>query len=173
MSARVLNDAQFAAMVNEDGASRHLQSMVQGPGRGYYVSLPASAGTARTLRGRDASAVDVSFHRNRSRQAIKSTPWASQRELYQGGWNSGSKVDLDVSERVSDIGTALRKGYAHEQEAVYDANRGADLHTDLHPALARGPKVPPLFNERRPGRTGTYRIQRDHNPKNKRGWSYA
>jgi hypothetical protein len=175
MSARVLNDAQFAGMVNDDGASRHLHSMVQGPQRGYYVSLPTSEGTGLTVRGREATSVDVSYHRRRSQQAVKGTAWARNPELYQGGWNSGSKVDLDVSERVGDIGTALRKGHAQHQEAVYDANRGGDIALPgINSDLKAGPQPLPTFHDRRAdhgGLKGVYRIQADKS--SPRGWSYA
>lgn len=175
MSDRVLNHAQFAAMVNEDGASRRLDDMVQGPQHGYYVSLPATAGTSKTIKGRPVTAVDAAAHRSRSRLALRGTPYEGKREMYQGGWNSGAKADLDISDRVTDIGTALRRGYANTQEAIYDANRGADIAlTGIHPVLKSPPKPVPTFHDRRAdhgGLKGTYRIQADKSKKS--GWSYT
>jgi len=142
----VLQDDQFAAAVNQGGASRLLHSseavLTGEKGRGYAVArpgdtelkapVPLTAGTAREHA-----------------DMLRAQPHlANDNRAMQGGWrgtDSGDgreKAYLDLSHLRDDRKAAVSEGRAGRQEAIYDMKHERDIYmakpTPQPPARVRG-----------------------------------
>lgn len=130
----VLSHAQFAESY---GASREYLTGKKGKRGGYYVSrdprVPVQkGGGVEEISGApfDVPAAERHWHETRG-IALATTPEKSRERVHQGVWtDEGSgKTYLDISDRVSSLSQALRKGVDQNQLGVYAAGIDKTLPT--------------------------------------------
>lgn len=121
-----LSADQFAGQVNAGGASRMLHSRREAPSGARAKGLFA-VGLKGHEQTYDAPVVrqDVREH---EQKLLADPTLASTRQTMQGGWPKRGRIYLDASRQVKGRREAVALGRGNQQIAVYDMERGNDVH---------------------------------------------
>lgn len=140
----VISNQEFAKM---PGGSRELVSGKAGKRGGYYVSrdprLPVEkGGSPEATSNSSFDTKAVTAHREDVKNmASKIVPTgfgttrpATPKEsanVHQGIWNDpeSNKTYMDVSDRIPSLSTALKRGIAQKQLAIWAGSKGTELVT--------------------------------------------
>ena len=66
-------------------------------------------------------------HRVRQHLDAAKAMYGSRADLYQGGWQEGSNLVMDVSERYDSQDEALAVARRRGERAIYDLNSGTEI----------------------------------------------
>lgn len=132
----VLSHSQFAKLY---GGSREYATGKTGKRGGYYVSrnpsVPISQGGGIEKVSEKPFDVEATKEhwKETKETALKSTPEKERSKVHQGIWTDtdSGKTYLDVSDRVSSLSEALKKGVEQKQIGIYAAQAGKTLSTNV------------------------------------------
>lgn len=106
-----------------NGGFSHNHLTGKGPEGGYMVSLSRqNGGVNHQIPSHELAPHHITEHRTAMEQAGHLGP-----DVYQGGWDDGDTVHLDVSRNIADRKEAIKQGKLNDQISIWDVAHGQEI----------------------------------------------